>query len=632
MATEKLRDTLDELGKDVMRETFGRRREVALRIRLLTREEAFQEELRRLVSRAQNSLDRSEDVDTLKLVLQKVVDDAYNILTRLDHPGLESSSPEPISGSLARLVSTQSAVAMLTEELHNITTRNVELERVCAVNSEGVQPVHIATDKSVKSKKKLPEVPSNPELNHATPQRSPTPPNSLLADGKGLVDGTAVIRTEHGEIVSPELVDVIFESSPHPSPHPPSQISDQPRTTSSESPEEEAFTPAHEPEQFAFPTQEAEETDRNESVSPMPVTITPTATATATPIPAISVSFRSDPLAPQSPSPVVETPGIPTHVPPPLDILQTLGITEPLQTPQHPLLAELRAVARRYDDIQKSFKDCHLALQDLKKNIGDATPAGTQGLFSMALERLSDFTEDARVELEIRIADEALLARGFETLLAIPAAMAGGIVDPRKAPTIDEDQIAAFVSGSDPNVQRAEQSLRRKLEDVEHDIAALKRAIFEMDTPPVTPEVVSPLSPSGNGNGNGNVAAVGNNGGWSSWIRGGRGGGNGSPSSSPIQPTFGDVMTSPKLRHVRSMHLHLRNGSTESIPDPFAHMGLRVAMPRAQRAVPTVESRGIRPRTLSTMYMLGIGARGSNSAISRSVSTGSGDVDQEDVE
>jgi hypothetical protein len=41
----------------------------------------------------------------------------------------------------------------------------------------------------------------------------------------------------------------------------------------------------------------------------------------------------------------------------------------------------------------------------------------------MILARLDDFSKDARVELEIRLADEERIARGYATLLAVPGAI-----------------------------------------------------------------------------------------------------------------------------------------------------------------------------------------------------------------
>ncbi|KAF8881486.1 hypothetical protein BD779DRAFT_1675431 [Infundibulicybe gibba] len=120
----------------------------------------------------------------------------------------------------------------------------------------------------------------------------------------------------------------------------------------------------------------------------------------------------------------------------------------------HPLIAQLAQTRHRYDDLKHTFET-----------------------------RLSDYTEDARVELEIRIADEELLARGFETILSIPGALShsststGAGDDSPPSQTEVEAQIEAFVSGAEPSVQRSLQTFTRKLTDVQHDIAALKRTI-----------------------------------------------------------------------------------------------------------------------------------------------------------
>jgi len=109
-------------------------------------------------------------------------------------------------------------------------------------------------------------------------------------------------------------------------------------------------------------------------------------------------------------------------------------LATPPQTAQHPLLAQLAPVSHRYDDLQHAFRDCHLALQDLRKTISNSSKSSpsskssrstfnTPQILQTALERLEDCNEDARVELETRTADEALLARGFEMRLSVPGAL-----------------------------------------------------------------------------------------------------------------------------------------------------------------------------------------------------------------
>ncbi|KAK0439583.1 hypothetical protein EV421DRAFT_1737747 [Armillaria borealis] len=189
--------------------------------------------------------------------------------------------------------------------------------------------------------------------------------------------------------------------------------------------------------------------------------------------------------------------------------------------------------------------------QELKNQL---SATNSSQVLHTAAERLNDYAEDARVELEIRIADEALLAHGFETILTVP-----GALDDKsgESPTLEEveAQVDAFISGSDPAVKKAQQNLSQKLDDIQHDIAAIKRGIHD-------PELLSPIPPSPSS-------------GWISWT---------SHPSSPSATTFGNVMTNPKLRQAQSMNFPTRK-------DPYANWAC---------------NRGPRPRTLSALYSLGL--------------------------
>lgn len=303
--------------------------------------------------------------------------------------------------------------------------------------------------------------------------------------------------------------------------------------------------------------------------------------------------------------------------------VESLNKPSVVSTP-HPLLAELSRVSKRYDELQRAFRDCHLALETLKASLRTRTSSGTSQqnvvqfsessskispeVLHSALQRLDDFTEDARVELEIKTSDEILLARGYETLLSVPGALSSSSDlssiedghDRDSMPTQSETelQILAFISGTDTNVKKNQETFARKLQDVQHDIAALKRALHE-------PEIITPsvsLSPTPS-----------NGGGWTSWIR--------SPSSSSsigtprsasaaLSPTFGNIMTSPRLRQSPSMNFHQKNVGV----DPLASLGLRIPMPKFSVAPGTglgeqaQQSRTTRVRTVSTMYMLGLGS------------------------
>ncbi|KAK0463491.1 uncharacterized protein EV420DRAFT_1760786 [Desarmillaria tabescens] len=444
--TEKLRLALDEVGGDVMREAFGRRREVSLRIRMVAREESIEEWLRRWALRAEEGIERGDDASTL---LERMLRDAHAFAADLNGP----------SESMGRIIVTENAVETLVEELRTQTARRLELEKLVVVPPT---PAH---------QKNLPEPPAPEEMRD-------DPEEDRAAE-------------KAGESESPQdkskMIDI----------HQPS-----PRLAS-------------------------------QSISVFDE-LTPSESSSSS-----STLIASDPV----PFPTKDDPS---------------------------LLAELKQVSRRYDDMQRAFRDCHHALQELKNQLSATN--SSQVLYT-ATERLNDYAEDARVELEIRIADEALLVHGFETILTVPGALAD---KSGESPTLKEveAQIDAFISGSDPAVKRAQQILSQKLDDIQHDIAAIKRAIHD-------PDLLSPIPPSPSS------AATG----WMSWT---------SRPSSPSATTFGSVMTNPKLRQAQSMNFQTRK-------DPYTNLGLRVSMPLSPPVSSvSVENRGPRPRTLSAMYSLGL--------------------------
>ena len=140
-AKEKLRNALDELGGDIMRESYGRRREVALRIRMLGREESILEELGRWVRRADEAMEKAEE-GMAYTALEKMVQNAHTLLATLDNPPNDSVTPlvstPSYPGSLARIIAAQNAVEMLAEELQAETARRLELERVVASGIAGI--------------------------------------------------------------------------------------------------------------------------------------------------------------------------------------------------------------------------------------------------------------------------------------------------------------------------------------------------------------------------------------------------------------------------------------------------------------------------------------------------------------
>jgi len=300
------------------------------------------------------------------------------------------------------------------------------------------------------------------------------------------------------------------------------------------------------------------------------------------------------------------------------------------------LLHALSEAKHRYDALQRAFRDCSLTLKELKRTLGSpSSPSSSSGrttnpsttqhhhhMLLTALSRIDDFTEDARVELEIRIADEELTAHGFETLLSVPGALSG---PDEHAET--ETNARRFADGTDEGVQKALERFERKVDDVQHDVAILKRTVHEAS---FAAAAAADSEDAGT-----DISSNSKSSAWTSWTAGLL-----TPTSSPSRsttpaPTFGSVMTSPRLRHASSSK-QLRGGPGTGGPsgasnggggDPLAALGFRIPMPSASLSpiqVPTTSSYpvglglgnapgvGVRPRAISTIYSLGLGARSSS--------------------
>lgn len=360
------------------------------------------------------------------------------------------------------------------------------------------------------------------------------------------------------------------------------------------------------------------------------------------PIAAASAEKTPAPPRPATPSLSVVVPDI---VPPPQP---TSAIPFPTSSPPQPtpkelsepsqlhddptikeLLAQLPSALQRYTPFQNTFRDCHLALSTLKSELRQRP----RSYLLTAVERLDDYNEDARVEVEIRIADEARRATGLEAMLHLA----------NSEPTDVVAQLRAFVDGSAPEVYKALATATRKRDDLEHDIAAIKLAVHDPESElgasvAHTPEPPSPMTPSWA---------------WKSPFRQ-------SVSLQPVSPGTHSMFPFPQqaLRrtisgnfgHSRTTSLGGGEGKDTQSNDPLQALGLRVPMPAYQSLSPP--NAGLQPpsksshmasspltleRTRTTsMYHLGIGRSRSGMDLSaRNLSitpTSKADVDEVDVD
>ncbi|KAI0086149.1 hypothetical protein BDY19DRAFT_996058 [Irpex rosettiformis] len=353
------------------------------------------------------------------------------------------------------------------------------------------------------------------------------------------------------------------------------------------------------------------------SISPEQVSVSPIRELSGLDIRDLPSSSQSSPQLPDpaehtsnTSSTLVASLNIETRAATPTGMLFTLIPVVPPST--IPLMADLQITKQRYDAFQKAFRDCNLSLKELKKDVAELPSSSEMTpILKTAVERLNDFNEDTRVELEIRVADEERIISGYETILSVPGALSDEVDESEL-----REETSAFVEGTAASVAKALQQFTRKLDDLEHDIASIKRAVHELSSEELSPSSVSPAkSPQG----------------WSSWTGGILGG------ARPVSPapTFGSVMTTPRARqssfgafmHRPSLpNLHTSN-AVDSVDrnNPFAHLDLRIPMPAV--TIPQNSpspSRGLflspapggsqqKSRAASSpMYMLGLGMRGSS--------------------
>lgn len=492
-----MRDALDELGGEMMREMSGRRREVALRLAIIGREERIKDRLEHFVTTA-SELDLLTDVGNARTLVEELVREASGVLHDLEGTAGEG-----------RVLAAEMAAENLTRELESESEKRIRLEVL----------VGKGHDSSVNADE-------SPAPASAFLDSGPSPPGEVRVHP---IDTTAGVPfPESGELVQTLESDQLIQAN----------FGEQL------------------PEVVA-------DVDLHRSTSTMP---------------------QDAPLS--CSSPVSPTAPIPSSLIPPGSHIETY--IEASSPQPHRLLPDLAKVKCRYDTLQRQFRDCHLALRDLQSLLSRSSASPTSRLapsiLQAALSRLDDYNEDARVELEIRIADEELTLRGYTALLSIPDALPS---DPKMLDSL-EAKVINFINGEEPGVRKALNVFGKKADDLLHDIAVLRQIIQEYPT-----QVASSSQPLQEPP---NVSSS-----WSSWILGPR-----SPPASTPPPTFGNVMTTPRLRHSSSTTFPTKR--LDSV-DPFAGLGLRVPMPLTLSGNDmSQKGNEKRDRTVS-MFMLGLGAR-----------------------
>ncbi|KAK4688628.1 hypothetical protein P7C73_g1473, partial [Tremellales sp. Uapishka_1] len=169
---------------------------------------------------------------------------------------------------------------------------------------------------------------------------------------------------------------------------------------------------------------------------------------------------------------------------------------EPSAPEPSPLMVQLKSLfeplGARYMPLQKTLHDLSLSLASLRPVSTPSTPepmspttrtkksvflslsrksSSSDTIFVALLDGIHEVIEDARVDVEIGIADEERVYAGFEALLGVggPAEKRGQVIRDAKEYIKDKMTSDVFVK------------LSNKVDDLEHDLALLKRTLHEVE-------------------------------------------------------------------------------------------------------------------------------------------------------
>ena len=148
-----------------------------------------------------------------------------------------------------------------------------------------------------------------------------------------------------------------------------------------------------------------------------------------------------------------------------------------------PLLPELRAqfepLTKRYTPLQKRLHDLSHSVTSLR--FDESTPTSSRRLLGRnrsehilhtLLDSVHEVIEDARVDVEIALADEERVFRGFEALLGVGKS---GAVQGKKVLQDADEYVTDRLSWAGYN------KLEKRIEDVESDVTRIKGVAHEME-------------------------------------------------------------------------------------------------------------------------------------------------------
>lgn len=587
---ERLRMALDDLSEEISRETYGRRREISLRLACLGREENFAEHLRRWHRKACEYHQRASsltDVEKMLDIFGEVISESDGLLDALDGELYLEDLP---AGSLARVIAARDAAGFLSLELQVETDRRMQLERYLAHIQEQLPSLPTSTEQLSEIEEPLPSHVADASSDNLSPDGPPVYSDADTKDVLGTKVDKPLPRSPKSSFPSKPSPNLVLY---HPSPVVSSPLDSVPwldpeLNGTNEVIEKENHVDTTSPITPPLPViaESGEPSIPSVHISPVDPEPAPTindhemsSTEEASlPVRGLKRPLSTLSLTPQSSVSEIRSPIFTARTPSP--------ITEPEDPKRRELLEKLSSVKSRYDDLQKAFRGCHTTLKELTKSLSLIPQSDTVGLVRTTVQRLDDFNEDTRVELEIRSADEERVTQALQTLLKVK-----GAITSEKEMVDLEEKVTTFVEGTDKSVSRAMRQFSQKVDDLTHDIASIKAFIHDLPEdapePPKSSDTWSTFAASFLGQ---------------------------RPPSRPVSPapTFGSVMTTPRLRHSPSLP-QLRKPPALEFADPLAGLNLRIPIPApspAPSSPPVARPLSRQQRTISGMHVLGFGYRG----------------------
>ena len=180
----------------------------------------------------------------------------------------------------------------------------------------------------------------------------------------------------------------------------------------------------------------------------------------------------------------VETPPLPPPLPDSLPLIGHLrDLFSPLTARQKPLQKSLHDLSLSLNALRSSLPvpplepDSTSPVRSKKSTFPNLSlktgPPTSDPVFVNMLDSIHEVIEDARVDVEISMADEERVYRGFEALLGVGSG--SGAVQGKEVMRDAREFVEERRTGEDFT------RLSTRVEDVEHDLALLKRTVHEVE-------------------------------------------------------------------------------------------------------------------------------------------------------